>query len=127
MPSSLHQHSPDHAVADNSTASVKLGLLLTGIILIAATMRSPITATGPIVDLIRADTGISHTMAGLLTSLPLLAFAAISPLLRSWQKIRFGGRTADRYHYCNVWYCTAFLPSVPALLLAQPSWDVELH
>lgn len=116
MPSSLHQHSPDHAVADNSTASVKLGLLLTGIILIAATMRSPITAAGPIVDLIRADTGISHTMAGLLTSLPLLAFAAISPFAPQLAK-RFGLEaallTAIIIVTCGI--ALRFLPSVPAL------------
>ncbi|WP_416294313.1 CynX/NimT family MFS transporter [Paenibacillus illinoisensis] len=116
MPSSLHQRSPDHAVADNSTASVKLGLLLTGIILIAATMRSPITATGPIVDLIRADTGISHTMAGLLTSLPLLAFAAISPFAPQLAK-RFGLEaallTAIIIVTCGI--ALRFLPSVPAL------------
>ncbi|MCG7386498.1 MFS transporter [Paenibacillus sp. ACRRY] len=116
MPSSLHQHSPDHAVADNSTASVKLGLLLTGIILIAATMRSPITAAGPIVDLIRADTGISHTMAGLLTSLPLLAFAAISPFAPQLAK-RFGLEAALLTAIIIVTFGIAlrFLPSVPAL------------
>ncbi|WP_127539037.1 CynX/NimT family MFS transporter [Paenibacillus illinoisensis] len=116
MPFSSHQHSPDHAVADNSTASVKLGLLLTGIILIAATMRSPITAAGPIVDLIRADTGISHTMAGLLTSLPLLAFAAISPFAPQLAK-RFGLEaallTAIIIVTCGI--ALRFLPSVPAL------------
>ncbi|MEO2206367.1 MFS transporter [Paenibacillus pabuli] len=116
MPSSLHQHSPDHTVADNSTASVKLGLLLTGIILIAATMRSPITAAGPIVELIRADTGISHTMAGLLTSLPLLAFAAISPFAPQLAK-RFGLEAALLTAIIIVTFGIAlrFLPSVPAL------------
>nr|WP_154960725.1 MFS transporter [Paenibacillus xylanexedens] len=71
----------------------KFGLLLAGIIVIAATMRSPITATGPVVELIRSDTGIGHTMAGLLTSLPLIAFAAVSPFAPRLAK-RFGLETA---------------------------------
>ncbi|MGO4532104.1 CynX/NimT family MFS transporter [Paenibacillus sp. 2TAF8] len=73
--------------------SQKLGMSLAGIIVIAATMRSPITATGPVVDLIRSDTGIGHTMAGLLTSLPLIAFAAVSPFAPRLAK-RFGLETA---------------------------------
>ena len=73
--------------------SQKIGLLLVGIIVIAATMRSPITATGPVVELIRSDTGIGHTMAGLLTSLPLIAFAAVSPFAPRLAK-RFGLETA---------------------------------
>ncbi|MFS0872771.1 CynX/NimT family MFS transporter [Paenibacillus xylanilyticus] len=116
MPSSLHQHSSEHAVADSSSTSMKLGLLLTGIIFIAATMRSPITATGPIVELIRSDTGISHTMAGLLTSLPLLAFAAISPFAPHLAK-RFGLESAllTAIIIVTLGIALRFLPSVPAL------------
>ncbi|NUU74503.1 CynX/NimT family MFS transporter [Paenibacillus xylanilyticus] len=116
MPSSLHQHSSDQAVMDSSSSSMKLGLLLTGIIFIAATMRSPITATGPIVELIRSDTGISHTMAGLLTSLPLLAFAAISPFAPHLAK-RFGLEAAllTAIIIVTLGIALRFLPSVPAL------------
>ncbi|WP_340399258.1 MFS transporter [Paenibacillus sp. FSL H8-0079] len=79
MSSSIQQHASIQAEEEHSSASKRFGLLLAGIIVIAATMRSPITATGPVVEMIRSDTGIGHTMAGLLTSLPLLAFAAVSP------------------------------------------------
>ncbi|RPK23457.1 hypothetical protein EDO6_05799 [Paenibacillus xylanexedens] len=79
MSSSIQQHSPIHTEEEHSSTSKRFGLLLAGIIVIAATMRSPITATGPVVEMIRSDTGIGHTMVGLLTSLPLLAFAAVSP------------------------------------------------
>ncbi|QOS80827.1 MFS transporter [Paenibacillus sp. JNUCC31] len=117
MPSSLHQNSPDRAAVDNSSSvSMKLGLLLAGIIVIAATMRSPITATGPIVELIRADTGISHTMAGLLTSLPLLAFAAISPFAPQLAR-RFGLETAllTAIILVTIGVTLRFMPSVPIL------------
>ncbi|WP_338588373.1 MFS transporter [Paenibacillus sp. FSL R7-0313] len=79
MSSSIQQHSSIHTEEEYSSTSKRFGLLLAGIIVIAATMRSPITATGPVVEMIRSDTGIGHTMVGLLTSLPLLAFAAVSP------------------------------------------------
>ncbi|WP_313801553.1 MFS transporter [Cytobacillus sp.] len=53
-------------------------LLMVGIIFIAFTLRPAITAVGPLVGSIRADTGISNGLAGLLTTLPLIAFAIMS-------------------------------------------------
>lgn len=53
---------------------------MVGIIFIAFTLRPALTAVGPLVGSIRADTGISNGLAGLLTTLPLIAFATISPL-----------------------------------------------
>jgi CP family cyanate transporter-like MFS transporter len=47
--------------------------------LIAANLRPPITSVGPLVGDIRADTGMSSAAAGLVTTLPLLAFAGVSP------------------------------------------------
>lgn len=56
------------------------GLAITGIVLMAAAMRGPITSVGPLLDVIRADAGLSAAGAGVLSMLPLLAFAAVSPL-----------------------------------------------
>ncbi|MGF6357632.1 CP family cyanate transporter-like MFS transporter [Paenibacillus sp. 4624] len=93
-PTTQLQHSaPSGGEQPSQQTSQTFGLLLAGIIVIAATMRSPITATGPVVELIRSDTGIGHTMAGLLTSLPLIAFAAVSPFAPRLAK-RFGLETA---------------------------------
>ncbi|QOZ29383.1 MFS transporter [Bradyrhizobium sp. CCBAU 51753] len=55
------------------------GPLLIGIMLIAATLRAPITGVAPLLGVIRDSSGISAAEAGVLTTLPLLAFAAISP------------------------------------------------
>jgi CP family cyanate transporter-like MFS transporter len=55
-------------------------LLLLGILLIAANLRASITAVGPIISDIQQTFGISSALTGLLTTLPLLAFALISPL-----------------------------------------------
>lgn len=39
-----------------------LGLLLLGIIIIAANLRAPLTSVGPLVGLIRGDVHISNTL-----------------------------------------------------------------
>jgi CP family cyanate transporter-like MFS transporter len=62
---------------------VKISLnwwLLPGIVLLAANLRAPITAIGPVVGTIRDDTGLSNTFTGLLTTLPLLGFGLVSPV-----------------------------------------------
>ena len=56
------------------------GILLVGVMLIASTLRAPITGVGPVLGMIRETTGISGAAAGILTTIPVLAFAAISPL-----------------------------------------------
>ncbi|MGJ9457913.1 CynX/NimT family MFS transporter [Oceanobacillus sp. CF4.6] len=55
-------------------------LLTTGIIIIAFNLRPAITSIGPIIGIIRDDIGLSSWSAGLLTSLPLIAFAIMSPM-----------------------------------------------
>ncbi|WP_081755809.1 MFS transporter [Paucisalibacillus sp. EB02] len=54
-------------------------LLLSGIILIAFNLRPAITSVGPLMSTIRDDVGLSNWSVGLLTSLPLIAFAIMSP------------------------------------------------
>lgn len=55
-------------------------LLIVGVVLLAINQRACITAVGPLIGAIRAETGISSTLAGLITTLPLLAFGFFSPL-----------------------------------------------
>lgn len=56
------------------------GLLLLGILLIASTLRAPILSVAPLLGMIRETSGITSAETGFLTTLPLLAFAAVSPL-----------------------------------------------
>lgn len=49
-------------------------------LLIAANLRPAITTVGPLISSIQDATGLSGTALGLLSSLPLLAFAAFAPL-----------------------------------------------
>ena len=53
--------------------------LLIGVIFIASTLRSPLTSVGPLISSIRDSLAISNVLAGFLTTIPLLAFALISP------------------------------------------------
>jgi CP family cyanate transporter-like MFS transporter len=51
-----------------------------GIVLLAANLRPALTGVAPLIGQIRADTGLSNGVAGLLTTLPLLAFGLLSPI-----------------------------------------------
>jgi CP family cyanate transporter-like MFS transporter len=63
-----------------SSAPAGAALTVAGIVLVAINLRASITAVGPIVDDIRGDLGLSSASAGLLTTLPVLAFAFASPV-----------------------------------------------
>ncbi|MFK3939524.1 CynX/NimT family MFS transporter [Alkalihalobacillus sp. NPDC078783] len=67
-------------------------LLIIGIAVIAFNLRPAITSVGPVIGEIRADFGLSNGAAGLITTLPLLSFAALSPLTpKLGQKLGFEG------------------------------------
>ncbi|BBH20045.1 MFS transporter [Paenibacillus baekrokdamisoli] len=72
-----------------SKSTSKGWLLVLGIILIAANLRAPLTSVGPLIGTIRDDLGISNTLAGLITTLPLLGFALLSPVAPKLAR-RFG-------------------------------------
>ncbi|HLR63265.1 MAG TPA: MFS transporter [Lentibacillus sp.] len=56
-------------------------LLLLAIVLIAATLRSPITSVGPLIPFFREELEASNSMIGLVNTLPLLAFGIFSPFV----------------------------------------------
>ncbi len=57
-------------------------IFVCGVLLIAATLRAPISGVGPLLDIISKDLGLSNSAAGLLTTLPVLTFSAISLLAK---------------------------------------------
>lgn len=67
-------------VRENPTRWYRL-LLIYGIILAAFNLRPAITSVGPLLGVIRDDLGLSNWTVGLLTSLPLIAFAIMSPMI----------------------------------------------
>lgn len=70
-------------------STVGLLLLVAGIVFLAMNLRSPITAVGPVLDLIRDSLNISNTTAGILTTIPLIAFGVLSPFAPRLSR-RFG-------------------------------------
>tara|TARA_R110000796_G_scaffold252596_1_gene388468 strand:- start:120361 stop:121572 length:1212 start_codon:yes stop_codon:yes gene_type:complete len=67
----------------------KQALLIAGILFIAVNLRPALASVGPLVSTIRESTGLSNSMLGLLTALPLLAFGVVSMLTPLFTK-RFG-------------------------------------
>lgn len=61
----------------NFTASTFTFVL--AIIFLATTLRTPLTSVGPIISSIQDDLGISYVLGGFLTTIPLIAFAIVSP------------------------------------------------
>jgi MFS transporter, CP family, cyanate transporter len=56
-------------------------LFLIGIVIVSINLRPAITSVGPLINFIQDDLHLSHGIAGLLTSLPVIAFAIISPIV----------------------------------------------
>ncbi|WP_438350263.1 CynX/NimT family MFS transporter [Paenibacillus sp. FA6] len=88
-------------------------LLLLGIILIAANLRAPLTSVGPLIGSIRDDLGISNTLAGLITTLPLIAFALLSPI---------APKLARRYGMSSVLFGALFLLVIGIVL--RSAWNI---
>ncbi|UXR76034.1 MULTISPECIES: MFS transporter [unclassified Staphylococcus] len=56
-------------------------LVVIGIVLIAGTLRAPLTAVGPILNQIKEDLHINNGIAGLITTIPLIIFGIVSPIV----------------------------------------------
>ncbi|MFI7247741.1 MFS transporter [Micromonospora chalcea] len=77
------------AVPTPAPRAVRGGLLvLTGMLLVALNLRAAVTSLGALLDEVRIGLGLSGAMAGLVTTLPTIAFAglgALTPwLVRRW-------------------------------------------
>lgn len=67
-------------------------ILLAGIIVASINLRPAITAVGPLLKTIGDDYNLAHWGAGLLTTIPLLAFAILSPIAP-----RIGARLTNEF------------------------------
>jgi len=57
-------------------------LLFLGVVLVAVNLRAPITAVGPLVPIMKGELPFSSGVFGLLTTIPLIMFAVLSPFVR---------------------------------------------
>ncbi len=67
--------------ACGSEVTVRRWLLLAAVLLVALNLRGPIAAVSPVLSDVKAGLDLSAGTAGLLTSLPVLCFAAASGLI----------------------------------------------
>lgn len=77
---------PTDELPRRSTAAAAL---VVAVCLVAANMRPTITAVGPLLDQIGEDTGIAMATLGFLASVPLIAWALVSPFALRLSR-RFG-------------------------------------
>ncbi|MEK3786923.1 CynX/NimT family MFS transporter [Paenibacillus sp. FSL K6-1230] len=82
MSSSEQLLKKQNAILDTRTRKqATFWFMILGIIFIAANLRAPLTSVGPLVSIIRENVHISNTLAGLITTVPLIAFALLSPFI----------------------------------------------
>jgi CP family cyanate transporter-like MFS transporter len=62
----------------NSRVSISIVLTVIGIVFISINLRAPLTSISPVVNEIIAYMGLNNLEAGLITTLPLLAFGCLS-------------------------------------------------
>ncbi|SMB90222.1 MFS transporter, CP family, cyanate transporter [Desulfonispora thiosulfatigenes DSM 11270] len=66
-------------------------LIILGIVFISFNLRAPLTGVGSVIEMIKSEYLLSSSMAGFITTLPLLAFAVVSPFVaRLSQKLKYG-------------------------------------
>ena len=81
------------------------------LLLVAANLRSGITGVGPLIPAIERDTGMSAGMGGLLSTIPMLAFGLVSPLV---------GREAARFGIAKVLTVALALLSIGIVARSLP-------
>lgn len=93
-------------------AVVRRVLPLLAVLLLAANLRAPIAAVGPVLPEIGEDTGMAPWLLGVLSALPVAAFAACSP---------FGHRLASRIGIDRVLVVALLVLGAGTLLRSTPS------
>ena len=102
-------------------------LLILGIVFVALNLRPALAGVGPLVGLIRQSTGLSNSMLGLLTSLPLIAFGVVSTLTPLFTR-RFGvsGTLAGALIVLAIGIYIRSLPSIAALFMGTALLGVAI-
>ena len=59
-------------------SKVKMVLMALGVLFIASNLRAPLTSVGPVIAELSTTLGLSNVWAGMVTTIPLIAFATLS-------------------------------------------------
>lgn len=68
-------------------------MLALAIFMLAMNLRAPFLGVTPLLQMVKGDYGLDSSVAGLLTTLPLIVFALISPFIAGWSHRLGVGRT----------------------------------
>src|SRR5690554_2202088 len=111
----------------NPTKQASQTLLIVGIVFVALNLRPALAGVGPLVSLIRDSTGLSNSMLGLLTSMPLIAFGVVSTLTPLITR-RFGvsGTIAGALIVLAIGIFVRSLPSIAALYIGTALLGVAI-
>ncbi|SVG10088.1 inner membrane transport protein yeaN [Shigella flexneri 2a] len=93
-------------------------VLIAGILMIATTLRVTFTGAAPLLDTIRSAYSLTTAQTGLLTTLPLLAFALISPLAATVAK-----SATCKFEYLTRLTYSGYLAFATCLAGNIVSWD----
>ena len=63
------------------TKNINKVIIILGIVLLGMILRSPITSVGAISGPLKGILNINNTVVGLITTIPLIAFALCSPVV----------------------------------------------
>ncbi|WEV68682.1 MFS transporter [Bifidobacterium sp. ESL0775] len=102
-------------------------LVILGLVLAGANLRMPITMMPPLLPDLKAEIGLPTSLAGILTTIPLLAFALASPLMG-----RFGARHGSvkvlvmALAVLSVGSYIRIIPSVWALLIGTAALGIGI-
>lgn len=101
--------------------------LIIGILCVAINLRPALAGVGPLIGLIRNSTGLSNSMLGLLTSLPLIAFGIVSMLTPLFTR-RFGvsGTIAGAMILLAIGIALRSVPSIAMLYLGTALLGVAI-
>lgn len=86
---------------------------LLSMMLIAANLRLPITIIPPLLNTIEKNLGIPKSLAGMITSIPLITFAILSPIIVKFAK-KFGNELTV-FIFFIVLIVGSFLRIIPAI------------
>jgi CP family cyanate transporter-like MFS transporter len=89
----LSQARPDPRAGLRPSSARGGGLLLAAVLLAGLNLRGAIAAVSPVLPQMRAELGLSPTVAGLVTTLPVLCFAVLAPPA-AWLGRRLGTEAA---------------------------------
>lgn len=88
----LTPRAPSGSHVSPTSRSALLAWPLLALVLTSLNLRAGISSIGPVLGQVRADTGLSPTLAGVITSIPLLCFAVVGVSAPALAR-RFGTET----------------------------------